>query len=67
MTAMLTFLGGVAVGYLYDRWRAARLMRHLAPYAYGAPIAATAPPTMTVCSGGCPDRCSVTDWQEAEA
>jgi hypothetical protein len=53
--ALLTFLGGVAVGYLHDRWREARLMRRLAPLAYCAPISTT-PPTVTV-----------TDWTEVDA
>jgi len=44
--ALLTFLGGVAVGYLHDRWREARLMRRLGPLAYYAPMP-TKPPTVT--------------------
>jgi hypothetical protein len=61
ITALLTFLGGVAVGYLHDRWREARLMRRLAPLAQNAPMSTT-PPTVTELHG----TVTVSEWEAVE-
>jgi hypothetical protein len=62
---VLTMLLGVLVGYLSQSMYEARLLRRYAPIVFCAPMSTTLP--TTVCSGGCPDQCVVTDWTEEDA